>query len=248
MSEAVRGGGFSAEWPAPPNIQTWITTRSGGVSAPPYDHNNLATHVGDDPVAVAANRQQLLQQLPLQQSPQWLDQLHGTTVVRVPFQSSAVPKADGCWTGQPQQPCAVLTADCMPILITNQKGTRVAALHAGWRGLAAGVIDQGVHCFNDSRDELLVWLGPSIGQNSYEVGEAVREAFCMQDKRAEDAFVPSPDGRWLVSMERLARLWLKRLQVEAVYGGDWDTATDDRFYSYRKEGKTGRFASLIWIE
>ena len=240
--------GFSAEWPAPPSVKTWITTRSGGVSSAPYASNNLATHVGDDPVAVEKNRQQLLQQLQLQQPPQWLEQVHGTIVVKVPSTLAAVPKADGCWTDQPQQPCAVLTADCMPILITNQKGTQVAALHAGWRGLAAGVIAQGVQRFEDPREELLVWLGPSIGQSSYEVGEEVREAFCMQDARAETAFVPSPNGRWLASMEQLARLRLKQLHVEAVYGGGWDTATDERFYSYRKEGETGRLASLIWME
>lgn len=240
--------GFSAEWPAPANIRSWVTTREGGVSRSPYGGFNLATHVGDTESRVLENRQQLQQQIGLQQQPQWLNQLHGTTVVEAPFTLAEIPMADGCWTAQPQVPCAVLTADCLPILLTNRQGTQVAALHAGWRGLAAGVVAQGLQRFDDSRKEILVWIGPAIAQPSYEVGEEVREIFCQQDARAEGCFIPSSNGRWLASMVDLAKLRLRQIGVEAVYGGEWDTFHDERFFSYRRDGVTGRFATLIWLE
>ncbi len=240
--------GFEAAWPAPPAVHTWITTRVENRSQAPYAGGNLATHVGDDIESVALNRQQLQQQLGLQQSPQWLNQVHGTTVVETPFTLAETPMADGCWTERKQTPCAVLTADCLPILLANQEGTRVAALHAGWRGLAAGIVAQGVQRFEDPRDQILAWIGPAIAQASYEVGEEVREIFCQQDARAEACFLPSAGGRWLASMVGLARLRLQQLGVEAVYGGEWDTFSEERFFSYRRDGITGRFATLIWIE
>ncbi len=244
----MSASGFRAEWPAPAHVQTWVTTRHGGVSEAPYGAFNLATHVGDQEEMVVENRDRLLQQTGFNRQPQWLNQVHGTTVVQLPFEQAMVPMADGCWSATPQIPCAVLTADCLPILITDRNGSQVAALHAGWRGLAAGVIAQGVQRFEVPRDQLLIWIGPAIGQRSYEVGDEVREAFCMQDERAEAFFAPSENGRWLASMEGLARLRLQQLEVEGVYGGGWDTATDPDFYSYRRDGVTGRFATLIWIE
>ncbi len=240
--------GFKADWPAPENIHSWITTRVDGVSQPPYAQCNLATHVGDEEGRVLQNRQQLQRQIGLRQQPQWLNQVHGTTVVETPFALAEIPMADGCWTAQSGVPCAVLTADCLPILITNRKGSQVAALHAGWRGLAAGVVAQGVQRFADPREEILVWIGPAIAQSSYEVGEEVREIFCQQDARADCCFIPSPNGRWLASMVNLAKLRLRQIGVEAVYGGEWDTFEDERFFSYRRDGVTGRFATLIWME
>lgn len=241
-------GGFSAQWPAPASVRSWITTRAGGASVAPYSSLNLATHVGDEQGRVLENRKRLQLQIGLKQSPQWLDQVHGTTVLELPFDLAEPPRADGCWTRQPQTPCAVLTADCLPVLITNRSGTQVAALHAGWRGLLAGVLAQGVQRFDEPRDQLLVWIGPAVGQCSYEVGEEVRELFCQQDERAESCFNPSTNGRWLASMVELAKLRLQQIGVEAVYGGGWDTATDAQFFSYRRDGITGRFATLIWIE
>ncbi len=240
--------GFEAKWPAPSSVRTWVTTREGGNSQSPYDGFNLATHVGDEEEQVIVHRQQLQQQTGLQQQPQWLNQVHGTTVIETPFELAEIPMADGCWSTQPQVPCAVLTADCLPILLTNRSGDQVAALHAGWRGLAAGVVAQGVQRFGNSREEMLVWIGPAIAQSSYEVGEEVREIFCQQDARAEGCFTPSPDGRWFASMVDLAKLRLQQIGVEAVYGGEWDTYGDQRFFSYRRDGVTGRFATLIWIE
>ncbi|MBT3308928.1 MAG: peptidoglycan editing factor PgeF [Gammaproteobacteria bacterium] len=248
MRPQEHSSGFEAEWPAPPSVRTWVTTRSGGVSAPPYESLNLGTHVGDEEAQVVENRNRLQQQLQLAAEPQWLNQVHGTTVVELPFSPAVIPRADGCWTQQPQFPCAVLTADCLPILLTNRRGSQVAALHAGWRGLAAGVVAQGVQRFDDDRDQILAWIGPAIAQPSYEVGEEIREIFCQQDERAEGCFDPSEKGHWLASMVDLAKLRLQQIGVETVYGGGWDTGTDSDFFSYRRDGITGRFATLIWIE
>ncbi len=240
--------GFEAEWPAPEGVRTWVTTRSGGVSSPPYDSLNLATHVGDRVEDVRQNRRQLREQIGLPTEPVWLNQIHQARVVELPTEE-AVPEADGSWCREPGVVCAVLTADCLPILITNRSGSSVAALHAGWRGLAAGIIEQGVHCFSDPREELLVWVGPSIGHSSYEVGSEVREQFCLRSEESEEMFLPSSGGRWLASMPGLARQQLSGLGVTSVYGGEWDTFKErGQFFSYRRDGETGRFATLIWLE
>ncbi len=240
--------GFEAEWPAPEGVRSWVTTRSGGVSRPPYDSMNLATHVGDRVEDVLHNRQLLQDWVRLPTEPVWLNQLHQTRVVELPTEGS-MPTADGSWSRQPGVVCAVLTADCLPILITNRSGTAVAALHAGWRGLAAGIIEQGLRCFSEPCESLMVWLGPSIGQPSYEVGEEVREKFCQLAEESEEMFLPSPGGRWLASMAGLARQQLSRLGVTSIYGGEWDTfREDEQFFSYRRDGESGRFATLIWLE
>ncbi|MBC8519074.1 MAG: peptidoglycan editing factor PgeF [Gammaproteobacteria bacterium] len=227
------------DWPAPDGVRAVTTTRKSG---------NLATHVGDNPVAVKKNRENLQNRLGLPHDPWWLNQVHKTAVVELPAESQ-IAEADGSWTSMRGVVCAVLTADCMPIIVTNRLGDRIAAIHAGWRGLAAGIIEQGVSKFQNDGDELMVWLGPSIGQHSYEIGDEVREIFCRHSEEAEEMFVPSDGGRWLASMTGLARQQLQQLGIYSVYGGEWDTFTDsERFFSYRRDENTGRLATLIWLE
>lgn len=240
--------GFEAEWPAPDGVRTWVTTRRRGVSTAPYDSMNLATHVGDRVDDVLHNRQLLQDRARLPTEPVWLDQVHQARMVKLPT-GEPVPTADGSWSSQQGVVCAVLTADCLPILVTNRSGTAVAALHAGWRGLAAGIIEQGLRCFSGPHEDLLVWLGPAIGQDSYEVGEEVREQFCLLSEESEEMFLPSSGGRWLASMVGLARQQLSRQGVTSIYGGEWDTFADrEQFFSYRRDGETGRFATLIWLD
>ena len=242
--------GFTPEWPVPGHVKSWVTTRSGGVSQPPYDQLNLGTHVGDVVERVDKNRAQLEQQLSLPQQPQWLEQVHSCEVATLPAPAThqTIPIADGSWTDQSGVVCGVLTADCLPVLLSNQQGSAVAALHAGWRGLADGILQRGGARFMEPADQLLAWIGPGIGQSSYEVGGEVRETFCSRYPGAERNFIPSQSGRWLASMEGLARDQLQQLKLNGVHGGGRDTYAEEDFFSYRRSGVTGRFATLIWIE
>ena len=235
------------DWPAPTNVHAVVTTRRGGVSRPPYDSFNLAAHVGDDPAAVRANRARLRATLALPAEPVWLRQVHGIAVVDAAHTGTEL-EADGAFVVRPGAVCAVLTADCLPVLLCNRDGTKVAALHAGWRGLAAGIIEQGVQALQTASHSLLAWLGPAIGPQAFEVGPEVREAFVRHDAQATDAFHPGHGDRYLADIYLLARQRLARLGVGAVYGGGFCTATDNaRFYSYRRNGACGRMASLIWL-
>ena len=235
------------DWPAPANVRAAITTRTGGMSRAPYDNFNLATHVGDDPAAVRENRSRLRTALALPAEPVWLKQVHGVAVVDA-AQGDVEPQADGAFAAQPGAVCVVLTADCLPVLLCNRAGTKVAALHAGWRGLAGGVIEAGVKAMGVPANELLVWLGPAIGPASFEVGPEVRAAFVQHDAQAALAFRAAREGKYLADIYQLARLRLQRLGVAAVYGGGFCTVTDSaRFFSYRRDGVTGRMASLIWL-
>jgi len=235
------------DWPAPVNVRAVITTRRGGVSQAPYAGLNLGLHVGDDPVRVARNRALLKQQARLPSDPLWLQQIHGCQVAEC--SSETLPAtADAATTVEPGRVCAVMTADCLPLLICNRSGTRVAAVHAGWRGLAAGVIEATLARFEEPDDELLVWLGPAIGPLSFEVGEDVRDAFLSVDSMAEPGFKPGRSGRWLADLYFLARRRLALPQVVYIGGGDYCTMSEsDRFFSYRRDGTTGRMASLIWL-
>lgn len=235
------------DWPAPANVRAAVTTRAGGASRTPYDSFNLAAHVGDDPQAVAANRARLRELLKLPAEPVWLKQVHGVKVVNVASAENE-PEADGGYTTKAGVVCAVLTADCLPVLLCDRAGTRVAALHAGWRGLAGGVIEAGVQALNVPGSELLAWLGPAIGPEAFEVGEDVRTAFVQQDNAAQVAFRPQANGKYLANIYMLARQRLAALGVTAVYGGGYCTVRErERFYSYRRDGATGRMASLIWL-
>jgi len=236
------------DWPAPPHIRAVTTTRRGGHSRTPYATLNLADHVGDRPERVAANRARLRQCLALPGEPAWLCQVHKTGVVEARGRRAA-PEGDGSVAQDPGVVCAVLTADCLPVLLCDRAGRRVAALHAGWRGLSAGIIEAGVRALEIPGEDLLAWLGPAIGPNAFEVGPEVRQVFVADDARAAHSFQPSHGGRWMADIYQLARLRLSRLGVSAVYGGNYCTYTDAvRFYSYRSERTTGRMANLVWID
>ena len=240
------------DWPAPARVRAFMTTRAGGVSRPPYASMNPADHVGDDPAAVAGNRALLQALLPTE--PLWLNQVHGIDVADQA--GDEPPCADAGIATQSGQVRVVMTADCLPVLFCNRAGTVVAAAHAGWRGLAAGVLEATVARMAVPPGDILAWLGAAIGANAFEVGGEVREAFVSQNPLAAVAFRPALPGtldgaprKWLADIYLLARQRLVRIGVTQVYGGGYCTYADsERFYSYRRDGVTGRMASLVWIE
>lgn len=235
---------LTPDWPAPANVRACVTTRAGGVSLAPFDSLNLGDHVEDDPQAVSANRLLLTSQLHCQ--PAWLRQVHGVQVVEA--DPAQVAEADASWSATPGIASAVLTADCLPALFCDRAGTRVAAAHAGWRGLAGGVLEATLDALALPAQEVLVWLGPAIGPQAFEVGAEVREVFLASHAEASQAFRPSVNtGKFLADIYQLARIRLAARGVAAVYGGGFCTVSDARFYSYRRAARTGRFASLIWL-
>ena len=248
---------ITPDWPAPAGVRAATTTRQGGVSQPPFDSFNLGGHVGDAPAAVAANRQQLRESLSLPGEPYWLNQIHGTAVANLdggpdPL-SKALPEADASITTTPNTVCAVLTADCLPVLFCDQAGTQVAAAHSGWRGLAAGVLEATVASFAAPAEQIMVWFGPAIGPQTFEVGDEVRQAFVEFDPAAAEAFVAvqpeTSEKKWLADVYQLARQRLAAVGVKNIYGGGRCTFTEaDDFYSFRRDGKTGRVGSLVWVE
>jgi YfiH family protein len=209
---------------------------------------NLAAHVGDDPAAVSENRRRLMAAARIPGEPVWLNQVHGADVVEA-ASHSAPPTADACVARAADKVCAIMTADCLPVLFCNVSGTRVGAAHAGWRGLAGGVIANTVAALDTSPDQLMAWLGPAIEQPAFEVGGEVREQFLAKDPASHDAFVPNARGRWQADLCALARQELGRLGVARVYGGGFQCYADSaRFFSYRRNARTGRMATLIWID
>jgi YfiH family protein len=233
------------EWPAPAAVGARAPTRGGGVSSGPYSSLNLGEHVGDASAAVAENRARLTRHLP--SSPRWLTQVHGTTVVDAGSLSAPV-EADASLTREAGVVCAVMTADCLPVLFCDRRGTVVAAAHAGWRGLAAGVLERTVVAMGAPPAEILAWLGPAIGPRAFEVGEEVREAFVADDAAAVSAFVANDRGRWQADLYALAHRRLAACGVSAVYGGGLCTFTDGaRFFSFRRSPVTGRMATLVWL-
>jgi len=234
------------DWPAPPGVRALATTRQGGASRAPWHSFNLGAHVGDDPAAVAANRALLRRELPAE--PLWLTQVHGTRCVDA---GAAVPgvEADASFTRRRGVVCAVLTADCLPVLLCDDSARVVGIAHAGWRGLASGVIEATVGAMGEPGDRLLAWLGPAIGPRAFEVGGEVRELFVAGDAEAANAFAPTAGGKWLCDIYRLARQRLHALGIRRVTGADSCTMSDaENFFSYRRDGATGRMASLIWLE
>jgi YfiH family protein len=236
------------DWPAPANVRAAATTRAGGVSAGAWSSLNLATHVGDDPAAVAGNRRRLRAALALPSEPRWLEQVHGTTVALAEA-DEGTPMADAMIATRPGVVCAVLTADCLPVLFCDESGSRIAAAHAGWRGLAAGVLEATVDALakgGASPGGLIAWIGPSISGPAYEVGMEVRAAFSAEEQAV--GFIPNPLGRWQLDLARLARYRLAAAGVVAVHGGALCTASDpERLFSYRRDGACGRSATLIWL-
>lgn len=236
------------QWPAPAGVRACCTTRRGGVSRPPFDHFNLSFGVGDDPGAVAENRTLLAARLRLPAEPLWMRQVHGTRVLEVEV---AEPESEGdaCIARSFGPPCVVSVADCLPVLLCTGNGVAVAAVHAGWRGLAAGVVENTVAEMKVPPSEIIAWLGPAIGAAAYEVGPEVRDAFVDRNHEDASAFSSSRPNRWNADLAGLARARLLRCGVGAVYGGGLCTHSDPRrFYSYRRDERTGRFAALIWIE
>ncbi len=234
-----------AQWPAPASVRACTTTRAGGISRGRWAGLNLGDHVEDDPRAVAHNRTLLADQLRLPDEPQWLSQVHGTRV-RLPGQQ--LDCADACLEDRPGRVCAVLTADCLPVLFCNVAGTRVAAAHAGWRGLLAGVLEQTVAAFDDAPEQILAWLGPAIGPSAFEVGDEVRAAFVADRADSGAHFRVHGAGHWLADLYGLARDRLGAAGVVQVSGGGLCTYSDpERFFSYRRDGVTGRMASLAWL-
>ncbi|MDP2809971.1 MAG: peptidoglycan editing factor PgeF [Rhodocyclaceae bacterium] len=234
------------EWPAPPGVRALATTRRGGVSGAPWHSFNLGAHVGDDRQAVAANRALLRRELPAE--PVWLAQVHGTRCVDAALAASGT-EADASFTRQRGVVCAVLTADCLPVLFCDDHANVVGVAHAGWRGLAAGVIEATVAAMGEPGMRLMAWLGPAIGPQAFEVGGEVREIFVVHDPQAASAFAATANGKWLCDIYRLARQRLHAIGIHRFTGADFCTARDEqRFFSYRRDGATGRMASLIWLE
>lgn len=234
------------DWPAPARLRALSTTRAGGVSEGCYASLNLGDHVGDDPAAVAVNRARLQAIVP--QPPCWLEQVHGAVVVDAAA-AAAKPQADGAFARTAGAVCVVMTADCLPLLLCDRDGTVVGAAHAGWRGLHGGVIEATVAAMGCAPDKLLAWLGPAIGAQAFEVGEEVRAAFVAADAAAAEAFRPGQAaGKWWADLYLLARQRLAAAGVQAIYGGDRCTFSEPKsFFSYRRDGVTGRMASLIWL-
>lgn len=244
------------DWPAPAQVKSAITLRSGGCSRAPFESNNLALHVEDNASDVQKNRDSLVDSLALPAQPLWLNQCHGTDLVYVP-QASQAASADGSYSDKANTVCAILTADCLPVLFCNQSGSQVAAAHAGWRGLCGGILRKTVATFKHSPDQVMAYLGPAIGPQVFEVGAEVLQAFLhsaqnAQHKQAVIAAFKAVDGsadKYLADLYALARAELAASGVVEIYGGNYCSYSDsERFYSFRREPKTGRNASLVWLQ
>ena len=241
---------LTPDWPAPRAVRAAFTLRGGGASAAPFDSLNVGAHVGDTPAAVAENRRRVRVRLDLPAEPAWLEQVHGTRVADLDTSGDGGhAPADAVLTRRAGKICAVQVADCMPILFAARDGSAVAVAHAGWRGLAAGVLEATVAKLGIEGGGLIAWLGPAISAQHFEVGAEVRAAFLAGDPGAATAFVPNPRGRWQCDLATLARRRLVALGVNEVSGGAWCTYGDPaRFFSFRRDGRCGRMAALIWLE
>lgn len=239
------------DWNTPPRVRAAFSSRLGGVSQPPYDSLNLGAGLGDAAAAVAENRRRLREALRLPAEPCWLNQVHGTAVLELTMAAPAEqpPEADASVSRTAGLVCAVRVADCMPVLFAANDGSAVAAAHAGWRGLAGGVLEATIEKLGVAPGGLSAWMGPAIGPDNFEVGDEVRDAFLSVDSGAAEAFSRNARGRWLCDLYALARRRLSAAGVGAVHGGGWCTFADrHRFFSYRRDGRCGRMAALVWIE
>lgn len=241
---------ITPNWPAPGNVKACSTTRQGGVSVAPYDSLNLGLHVDDDKSLVLQNRAILKSELALPNEPIWLDQVHSATVVNADVQGQGLCKADSSVARDKGAVCLVMTADCLPVLFCNRQGTVVAAAHAGWRGLCDGILEETIKQMNCKPAELMAWMGPAIGPKAFEVGSEVRQAFIDKQSDTVKAFEPSNNtGRWMADIFMLARIRLADAGVSNIYGGGVCTYSNPQdFFSYRRDGVTGRMASLIWLD
>lgn len=235
------------DWPAPPNVRAAVSTRRGGVSQGSYATLNLGAHVGDDPNAVAENRRRLRVALELASEPTWLNQVHGTNVVEAGAYGQP-PTADASVASSSGSICAVLTADCLPVIFCDERGTKVAAAHAGWRGLVGGVLERTIEALESAPRSLLAWLGPAIEQDAFEVGDEVRAQFVSRHSAHARAFSRNERDRWQADLYELARIELEHLGLTRIFGGGFKCYSDaERFFSYRRDGQTGRMATLIWL-
>lgn len=235
------------DWPAPDCVKAVSTTRIGGFSLPPYDSFNLATHVEDDPFLVKKNRERLTQLASLPEQPRWLEQVHSNQVIKsTEWQTGK--QADAIISTQPNHVCSIMTADCLPILLCNRRGTAVAAIHAGWRGLASGIIEQTVSLFPENPSDIIAWLGPAIGPEQFEVGQDVYNAFSSAYFDRDNAFIKTDADHYLANIFLLAKQQLNYLGITAISGGEKCTKSmPEQFFSYRRDNVTGRMATLIWI-
>lgn len=249
-----------AQWPVPARVRAFTTLRRGaGGSQPPFDDFNLGNRYaadGDDPAAVGRNRVELVERFELPSTPHWLRQVHGTEVLRFPDPLlaetagvAAEPVADASVTSTPGVVLAILTADCLPVVFASDDGAEIGAAHAGWRGLSSGVLENTVAAMRTPVDRLVAWLGPAAGPQAYEIGEEVFNAFVTQDAQAASAFVATKPGHWRVDLYALARRRLAGLGIDRIHGGDLCTISDpQRFYSHRRDARTGRMATVAWIQ
>ncbi len=244
---------IEAGWPAPPGVRAVATRRFGaGVSQAPFDTFNLGSRCGDEAGAVAENRRQLAEALALPTAPHWLQQVHGVGVLKVDADTAPAgeAEADASVTDAPDEVLAILTADCLPVVLAAKDGSEIAAAHAGWRGLAAGVLENTLAAMRSAPRDLVVWLGPAAGPRAYEIGEEVRDAFVRHDSAAVSAFVATRPGHWKVDLYGLARMRLiaAGIAADAIHGGDRCTISEaGEFFSHRRDGRSGRIATLAWI-
>ena len=244
LVEGLNKHWLQPDWPAPANIHAATTLRTGGVSQSNYASLNPATHVGDHPDSVSQNRQIIKTLLNLPSEPVWLNQTHSNCAIKA-IATDTPPQADAGYTDQPGVVCAIMTADCLPLLVCSSDGTEIAAIHAGWRGLLDGVIDSTIAAMQNK--DLMVWLGPAIGPERFEVGDEVRAAYMAKSAEYASAFKQNSKDKWLADIYQLGRINLASLGISKVYGGNFCTVTDqERFYSYRRDKITGRMATLIW--
>lgn len=241
---------ITPEWPVHARVRAAFTTRLGGVSVAPYHSLNTAMHVGDDAAAVEENRRRVRNGLMLPSEPRWLDQVHGVDVITVEDTNSVTPpRADASVTAVANNVCVVQVADCMPVLLASRDGSVVAAAHAGWRGLADGVLEAAMRQMAVRAGEIQAWLGPTISQAHFEVGDEVRATFVAHDPNASTAFEQNQRGRWQCDLYALARQRLQASGATSIYGGSWCTYGEpERFFSYRRDGRCGRMAALIWLD
>ncbi|EOI3569330.1 purine nucleoside phosphorylase YfiH [Cronobacter dublinensis] len=238
---------ITPQWPLPPGVAACSSTRHGGVSLPPYDALNLGAHCGDNPEHVEENRRRFYQAANFPGAPVWLEQVHGKEVLHLTGGPYASKRADASYTRERGTVCAVMTADCLPVLFCDTAGREVAAAHAGWRGLCEGVLEETVSCFEAAPATIQAWLGPAIGPQAFEVGPEVRDAFIAKDAAAAEAFRPHGE-KYLADIYLLARQRLASVGVTAVYGAERCTHSESQdFFSYRRDGTTGRMASFIWL-
>jgi hypothetical protein len=249
MNRASPIGWITPDWPAPARVRALATLRCGGVSTGPYSSLNLATHVGDESTDVQRNRALLREQAHLPAEPIWLEQVHGTTVWNAEAETASPPTADAAVAHSNRRICTILTADCLPVLFCDLDGTWVGAAHAGWRGLAGGVLSETVKAIAAPPSRIIAWLGPAIEQSAFEVGDEVRDQFLARSARHAVAFERNERDRWQANIYALARLELVSLGIAGIYGGGFNVFADtDRFYSYRREKQTGRMAAMVWLE